>query len=131
MPPHALENGWEPGGEATDDLGCYYRTVLSHQDDRAFQALFTRLGFDRATASAIWAQVRDRPWGHTRVMPHKRAPLYEFVTNDSHAHREPLGTLTVRWRRMPMSDRLIDLEVVNDPPDDEAGGETAGPILRA
>ncbi|MFO0960379.1 MAG: hypothetical protein U0800_23580 [Isosphaeraceae bacterium] len=120
MPPHAPE-GWE---QADDEEGCgYYRTVLSDADDMIFLGLFTRLGFGRPTASSAWSLVRGRPCGETLVPPHERAHLFEFVTNDSHARRDPLGVLTVRWRRLPTSPRLIDLEIVNRPPEDEAGSD--------
>lgn len=121
VPPHAPEEGWD-SGVAEDDRG-YYRTVLSDNDDLIFQGLFTRLGFGRRMAREVWSLVRGRPWGETRITPHDRAARYEFITNDSHARREPLGALTVRWRRLPTSSRLIDLEIVNALPDDDAATE--------
>lgn len=89
--------------------------MLSEHDEGILVGTLLRLGFDRATAAAVWASIRGRPWGETRIDPHERASLHEFVTNDAHARREPLGALTIRWRRLTNAQRLIDLEVVNEP----------------
>lgn len=126
---HAPGNGWDSGGSPVDDGLSYYRTVLSVNDDLRFHGLFARLGFVRPTASAVWGLVRARPWGETKIAPHHRAPLYEFVANDSQARREPLGVLTIRWRRLPTSDRLIDLEIANQPPDDQGDDNDEGEVI--
>ncbi len=110
-----------PESDVDDDAPLVQRVLIAERDEALFRVQFQRLTYARGTISALWSQVRRERFGSATLPPPPRADRVDFVSNDSHANREPIGRVIVRWRRLANSEHLIDLELVNVPLDEGLG----------